>query len=354
VVPLHIMMRDNKKVKINKDSKQTTITNQEQQFYLQNRIKGRENWLKKNHQEIENKILEIVRLYSLRDGISHQDLAGLVPIHRTNLKHYTDQLMKENKIFRKNKKGKYFAIDHDIIKDPILNCSIFSDAVRFNLLQKTDKFLILNDDISQIFSNYQSKAHIHNFSSYKELYQPKFKKNENLEKMLFEFSNRIGSFITYLIIYSINFISEYLESTNLTNKEKDAIIKRMVEEGITKLIPYLPYFLIDTVNKALGNYPRFNFELSKEYLKKNPKLVLDNPKDINYKLTNAFTKLYPLMSYEFERMLPQQFRLIYGETLKGRPSAIEKQKEYLNEYYESLRKQKSFKQEYKKKSKTSY
>jgi hypothetical protein len=159
--------------------------------------------------------------------------------------------------------------------------------------------------------------------------------------MLFEFSNRIGSFITYLMIYSMNFNYQYLESTKLSDKEKDAIIKGMIEESITKLIPYLPYFFKDTVNKALGIYPESNLEKSIEHLKKRPRLMFDNPKDISYKLTSAFTKLYPLMSYEFEKILPQQLRVIYGEELKGKSSAIEKYKEALKEYYDSLRKEKN-------------
>lgn len=52
--------------------------------------------------------------------------------------------MEKNKIYRKNKKGKYFAID-DISNDPILNASILADTVRYNLLRHTDKYVILNE-----------------------------------------------------------------------------------------------------------------------------------------------------------------------------------------------------------------
>jgi hypothetical protein len=338
-------------MKIDENSSQNTITDQEQQFYFENRIIGRRKLLNKYRQETENKIFEIVRIYSLRDGISHQELADKMELHRTNLQPYTDSLMEKNKISRKNKKSKYF-VTQDIFKDPILNASIFADTVRFKLLKNTDKFLILNEDISFIFSNdHQDKEYFKNFITYKNFFQPNFTKNQNLEKMLFEFSNRIGSFITYLLIYSMNFNKMNRESVELTDKEKDEIIQRMVEEGITNLIPYLPHFFKDTVNKALGNFPRFNFEKRLEYFKKNPKLVFDP--DINNKLIDAFTKLYPLMSYEFEKILPQQFRLIYGKELKGWVSAIEEHKKYLNEFHEKLREQRTCKHEYIKKSKTS-
>ena len=324
----------------------------EREFKIKNRKEGRNKWLENYKQEIEKKAFEIVRIYSLRDGISHQELADKMHLHRTNLQPYTDRLMEKNKIFRKNKKSKYF-VTQDIVKDPILNASIFADTVRFKLLKNTDKFLILNEDISYIFSNDQDKEYIKNFTTYKNFFQPNFTENQNLEKMLFEFSNRIGSFVTYLLIYSMNFsIMNIQSSVELTDKEKDVIIQRMVEEGIIKLIPYLPHFFKDTVNKALGNFPRFNLEKRIEYLKKSPKLVFDH--DINYKLTDAFTKLYPLMSYEFERMLPQQFRLIYGKELKGWTSAIEEHKKYLNEFYEKLKNQRTCKHEYIKKSNTSH
>jgi hypothetical protein len=65
----------------------------EKEVFLQNRIKGREQFLDNYKREIEGKAYEIVRIYSLQDGISHQNLADLLRIHRTNLTRYTDRLI---------------------------------------------------------------------------------------------------------------------------------------------------------------------------------------------------------------------------------------------------------------------
>ena len=332
--------------------------------FLQNRIKGRENFLDNYRKEIEDKTYEMVRIYSLYDGISHQHLADLLRIHRTNLTQYTNRLMEKNKIYRKNKKGKYFAND-DIASDPILNASILADTVRFNLLRKTDNYLILNEKKeSEIPSNYHGQPDregkiphdVYDFTLYKKLFEPHFKENDKLEKMLFEFSNRIGSFITYLLIYSMNFnnkINSQISDQVRAGEEKDAIIKRMVEEGIVKLIPYLPYFFKDSIDKSTGKYPRsVDIEIKKEYVKKSPKLVID--KEVNYNLINAFTHLYPLMSYELESILPQQFRLMYGKRFRGKESGLDQYKKYLNDFRASLSKQENCKHEYVKKSKTSH
>ena len=336
----------------------------EKAVFLQNRIEGREKFLDNYKREIEDKAYEMVRIYSLQDGISHQNLADLLRIHRTNLTRYTDRLMEKNKIYRKNKKGKYFAID-DISKDPILNASILADTVRFNLLRKTDNYLILNEKKeSEIPTNFHGQPDregkfpydVYDFTLYKKLFEPHFTKNDKLEKMLFEFSNKIGSFITYLLIYSMNFnnnINSEISDKVRTGEENDAIVKKMVEEGIVKLIPFLPFFFKDSIDKSTGKYPNsMDIKIKKEYLKKSPRFVID--KGLNYNLINAFNRLYPLMSYELESILPQQFRLMYGKRFRGKKSGLDQYKEYLNEYHASLSKQENCKHEYVKKSKTSH
>lgn len=340
------------------------IEEKEKGVFLQNQINGRQKFLDNYKKEIEDKAYEMVRIYSLQDGISHQNLADLLSIHRTNLTRYTDRLMEKNKIYRKNKKGKYFATD-DISSDSILNASILADTVRFNLLRKTDNYLILNEKKeSEIPTNFHGQPDregkipydVYDFTLYKKLFEPHFTENDKLEKMLFEFSNKIGSFITYLLIYSMNFnnnINSEISDKVRAGEENDAIVKRMVEEGIVKLIPHLPHFFKASIDKSIGKYPRFvDIEIKKEYLKKSPKLVID--KEVNYNLINAFTHLYPLMSYELENILPQQFRLMYGKRLRGKESGLDQYKKYLNDFRASLSKQENCKHEYVKKSKTSH
>jgi hypothetical protein len=66
------------------------------------------------------------------------------------------------------------------------------------------------------------------------------------------------------------------------------------------------------------------------------KTVLSNDKEIILPLVNAFTRLYPLMSLEIEKILPKQFRFIFKDQLKDEPSAIEQRKKAMEEQAELM------------------
>jgi hypothetical protein len=54
-------------------------------------------------------------------------------------------------------------------------------------------------------------------------------------------------------------------------------------------------------------------------------------KDSILSLVKAFTRIYPLMSLEIEKILPKQFRFSFGDILKEEPSAIEQHKKAMQE-----------------------
>ena len=70
------------------------------------------------------------------------------------------------------------------------------------------------------------------------------------------------------------------------------------------------------------------------------------------KLIDAFTSIYPLMSYEFEKILPTRYK--FKEVLNGWPSAVEGYKKSLDSFRELLKKQESCKHRYGKPTWTLY
>ena len=60
-------------------------------------------------------------------------------------------------------------------------------------------------------------------------------------------------------------------------------------------------------------------------MKRSPKYILDDEKLIIL-LNNAFSRLYPLMSYEFEKTMLEQNRYLFKDILSDQPSGIEEYK----------------------------
>ncbi len=70
------------------------------------------------------------------------------------------------------------------------------------------------------------KTKNYDFTTYRSLYEPKFTEKGSLEQLLFEFSNRIRAFVTYLLIYCRN-PDNYQDS--LTSDGNDEYMNRSFE-----------------------------------------------------------------------------------------------------------------------------
>ena len=72
------------------------------------------------------------------------------------------------------------------------------------------------------------------------------------ELALIEFSNRVGAFITYSLIYAM---SNHESNSDLQDpKLIDIIVKRWMEVTITNITPHLVYQFRDFINKSLDRY----------------------------------------------------------------------------------------------------
>jgi hypothetical protein len=112
------------------------------------------------------------------------------------------------------KHGRYFQIVN-VYQNTILAASIFSKAAI-------------------------SKLNLENASTYSEDYFS-FKSGEEsgLEKALFEFSNKIGAFITYVLIQAMNPRNEDIIRSEEKDLDRDALVQEWTKNAILTIVPFL-------------------------------------------------------------------------------------------------------------------
>ena len=294
---------------------------------------------------MKNNILDIINSCTIHnEGILVKVVAKLVNLSDKSITHYIKELKEEGKIKTSEKTGRLVSTS-EIFKDPIVNSEIFGYYFKTKLLNnnKSNKnTIILNPNTEYWYTDNNDETKYFTFSN--ELFEPNFTENDILEEMLFEFSNRIGSFITYLIIYAMNpdNYDEQKNNKSLSGKTKDEIAKEIINKGILSITPFLASFFRDMYDKRTGKYPYVtreeDFETKKEYLSRSPQYII-NEKESILALISAFTRLYPLMSYEFEKIMPEQHRYLFRDYLIKQPSGIEGYKKYMKEFYEYLKNQ---------------
>ncbi|MGH9974703.1 MAG: hypothetical protein ACRD8Z_02550, partial [Nitrososphaeraceae archaeon] len=209
------------------------------------------------------------------------------------------------------------------------------------LLKNINKGLILFNEKTQTPSK---------FDTYKKYYEPKFIKQDYLERALFEFSNRIGAFITRAVIEATrasNYnIGSFRESTGMQYSITQAFMKKTTSSIIPSLIPIfkrlirsLPEFQSEFYeqtgqNKYSWKCPTCNlykevsnFDTLTQFVTihenktghiSDKQCILDNrqfslKKDergsflfadkITLQLLNSFGNVYPLLGYEFSRII---------------------------------------------------
>lgn len=326
---------------------------------LDNLTIGRE----KNHQIrreretiIENNILDIINAFTAHhEGILVKELAKLVNLNRRSVTHYIQSLRNKGKIKTSKKTGRLVSTS-DVFKDPIINAEVFGYIFETRLLNKNNKNFVSDVSESIFFgkTNREYNLKTHEYDEWTDaveanppqnhLYEPKFSDKDFVEKMLFEYSNRVGSFIIYLIMYAINPDNYNKDNSNnlwsLSDKDKDEMAKEIINRGILSIIPFLASSFREILDKRTGKYPHFKDMKTKlEYLTRSPKFIIDD-KEYFRSLINAFTRLYPLMSYQFEKIMLEQNRYIFRDILIKQPSGIEAYKQYMKDFYERLQEHK--------------
>jgi hypothetical protein len=135
------------------------------------------------------------------------------------------------------------------------------------------------------------------FTIYRQYFEPKFTKRDKLEHTLFEFSNRIAAFITYVLIQAMN--SDAYSNKLKSPRELDQLVTEWVHKAVLRAFPFIIWQFRDSVHKGINQYPR-NYHEHVSYMEQVPKFLMSTETIDN--VTRSFARIYPLVTYEFERI----------------------------------------------------
>jgi hypothetical protein len=323
----------------------------------------RQKYIKQKKEEIEEQILIIVYVYGVRGGVFPNQIAEFLGIDRSNIIPYTESLVRKGKIKRKDQQSPYFPIDESY-KNPLLEAYLFGESF-LPFLKRTKKNLVLTSGFRSMFKELEHSKEVTtidgkkinidtqlerlDFTTYRKYYETKFTKDDYLEESLFEFSNRIGAFIIRSMIEAMrdaNCTKLSIQSTDIQN----AITQAYMNKAISSLMPHL----IATFKTFIRRIPEFHnefyentdhneyswkctqcdtsaknsdidkldefvtihenktgHEYNEDYifddrqfsLKRNERGNLLFNNKITLQLLNSFNNIYPLLGYEFNRII---------------------------------------------------
>jgi hypothetical protein len=243
----------------------------------------------KETRRTEDRIMELITV-NRKNGIAHQELARIIRIDRKNLRKYMSRLIARGLVLRgSGLQGKYYPAVKEY-RETSISAEILGSALASTVLEK---------------NNPRIKS-------------PLFRRSEQeIENALFEFSNKVGAIITYLLIQSMNPLNKISGNTK-NSVEKDLNVETWIDDVISSLrfalLPsikehvgiYLESLSEDSINSDGSiNYKKDALAYLK-YLYGRPRYELSNT--IISELMMAFSTLYPNLSKELERIrsvLPQ-------------------------------------------------
>lgn len=245
--------------------------------------------------EVKNNILKNIRIYTAWDGISINDLADTVNLDRKSTQPYTKELVAEG-LIKKNKHGLYVSTDQILIK--------FIDESKSKSYAFERYFLTFFDSLSILY-NFDGMYHTkrtknifkYRYDIEEGIFQLDFGKGDDLEKSIFDFSNRIGAFITFLLVYWFN---SSLYDNKLSQEECRQIIFKNIQNTINKMMESTAFTSI---------YYNFVKNVDENYNNKRikDKITIVNsriPFDLEFHnhLTSALWNIYPKFMLEFEKI----------------------------------------------------
>jgi hypothetical protein len=235
-------------------------------------------------EETRRRILQYV--LASRSGINHGILSKKVGIDRKNLRPYVKQLQEENLIVR-GKDNKYY-IRESSLGTNYLATQIFSNNFIESVLESDELLFedVMRFDSKFLFTKYQDNG---------------------LERALFEFSNKVGGLITYLIIQSLYPGKKGEKKLHSHGQLYDFFLSnRWIRNYLEMILPSLPFIFKEKVRDHLhfgddrdDNLDNFYLRIL-DYSYKVPLLQVD--KKFVDEMLVSFTKLYPTFSSQIKRI----------------------------------------------------
>jgi len=233
------------------------------------------------------KILNLIVGYTAIGGISLADISRIIDIDRKYLIKHLQSLQIDGLVRRgKGKHGRYLATKY-IPSDTYLSAEVFAKLFVAYVLRPND------DDIAQVYSPYIESRSLDQYQNY----------GLSLERIMFDFSNAIGAFITYVLIQSMNQVNNIITNVQDT-KEKDLVIQKWVSDVISELQAYLLPLFKDCIQNSILTIDRCKKDGIGEsilnYVYLEPKYIFDN--SIIADLTSAFSNAYPDLYRTLEKV----------------------------------------------------
>jgi hypothetical protein len=237
----------------------------------------------------EGEILKLV-IWNSRFGISHRALADTVRLDRKNLRPYIKRLISRKMITRApGKQGKYFPTAN-VYQDALLTASSFGEL-----------------SISRLLSVGNYVVPKENGFTYSDYFNLKFTEDSGLEHTLFEFSSKIGAFITYVLIQAMNPRNEYIIKSEERDLDKDALVQEWTKNAILSIIP----FLLVKFKGAIFDYldsirpsdldPKKVHDVIGDYFLKKPFFQMEA--ETITEIGQKFGALYPIVKFRLDRIL---------------------------------------------------
>jgi Winged helix-turn-helix DNA-binding len=253
--------------------------------YTENRKNS--DYLRGYREEKEQEILGKIYFFALNGGISKSDLAKEVRLDVKTVWRYITRL-KAKRLVKKSEglRGKYLPTESI---DPLSKADLLGDSFRRKVLF-SDKFLVSTEDRVE----FPFRQCI-DFTIYKRYFEPRFGETDLLEKILFEFSNRIGAYVTYILMWAMS-----PENNDISKFEhKDELVKKLVKNAVLRIIPAVILQFKDSVFKGISQYPT-DFDAKVRYMNESPSYLLS--KETVDQVKKAILHLYPRIYYELQLM----------------------------------------------------
>lgn len=247
---------------------------------------------------VKNNILKNIRIYTVWGGISVNDLADMVNLDRSSTQPYTKELVAEE-LIKKNKHGLYVSTDRNLLK--------FIDESKSKSYAFERHFLTFFDSMSILYNfggMYHTKrtkevlTYVHDNKG--GIFQIQFGNRDHLEKSIFEFSNRVGAFITFLMIYWSN---TFLYDNKLSQDECRHIILKNIQKTVNLMMDStsfssIYYNFIKTIGK---NYNTNGIKDNRDKIGIVNSCIPFDP-ELHTNLISALWNIYPKFMLEFEKI----------------------------------------------------
>ena len=153
-------------------------------------------------------------------------------------------------------------------------------------------------------SNYNNNNLVPRINRNTKFFQSNFvKERDDIEKFLFEFSNRIGAFIVYTIITSMHPNNELFKKISVNKRDK--IVTDWINNSISSIVlNMIKRYFNEEAYKSLNKYP-IGYDEKVKFM--NKKSVYTFEKQNAKLLMNGFSKLYPSI---FERLEDIRMNLV--------------------------------------------